>query len=97
MLLYMSTYIVEEETLTNGSSIACIAKRCIVKVANDPSISEYWARSCIGKARQAVEVLVNGIKKYIDNENGIGWLKITETPANTYRELKVDKVIAYLE
>lgn len=73
----------------------CIAKRCMVKVANDP-INRAFTQF-IGKARQVVEVVIDGMKKYLDNEDGSGWLHITDRPEVAAREIKPEKIICYLE
>lgn len=75
----------------------CHAKRCVVIVQDDPTYPNYWARPYVGKARQAVEVISHGQRLYIDNEDGTGWIRVTENPNYNFREFKVQAVVGYLE
>jgi hypothetical protein len=76
----------------------CIARRCIVIVGADPRYPAYWAQGLVGRKRQVVEVLrPNGELLYVDNEDGSGWLKVTEAPTGGYRELKARQLITYLD
>lgn len=75
--------------------IPVIAKRCMIRVAG--VITNPVLTSIIGTARQAVEVIYDNRKIYLDNEHGTGWIKLTQEETIPCEELKADKVICYLE
>jgi hypothetical protein len=81
---------------TTAAPTMCITKKCIIQVG-DNNRPNYWAKRLVGAARKAIEVFTPKGTTYIDNEDGSGWLKVTENPNGCYRELKAEKVIGYLE
>lgn len=65
-----------EQTFWNGEPTKCTKVRVIVA---DAAFPLYWAREFIGQEREAVKVELDYDKVfYIDNEDGRGWLKVTE-------------------
>jgi hypothetical protein len=73
----------------------CQAKRCMVQVGDNTDYT--FHNSLVGQVRQAVEVIVNTQKFYLDNEDGTGWMKLIESHRVHCTELKVEKVICHLE
>lgn len=78
------------------NDIPVVAKRCMIQVANSVKYPKFLT-SIVGTVRQAVEVIVDNRKVYLDNENGTGWIKLTQEKSIHCDELYADKVIAYLE
>lgn len=76
--------------------IPVVAKRCMIRVANSVAYPKFL-QSIVGTARQAVEIIVDNKKVYLDNENGEGWIKLTQEASCPCEELQADKVICYLE
>jgi len=73
----------------------CQAKRCMVQVG--ANTDHTFHDSLVGQVRQAVEVIINKQKFYLDNEDGTGWMKLIESNRVHSTKLKVDKVICHLE
>jgi hypothetical protein len=69
----------KEFTYWNGEP--CQAQKCEVEVADALQFKNYWARPLIGQRIKAVEVSVPDPDMepfYLDNEDGEGWIKVTE-------------------
>jgi len=75
---------------------SCIAKRCMILIA-DAADYPPFIKQLVGKVRQAVEIIVDNKKIYLDNEDGSGWMRLIESQAPPTTELQAQKVICYLE
>lgn len=81
------------QTYWNGQPAECRKVRVII---GEPPRPTWWCAEMVGQEREAVEVKQGGDKFYIDNEDGSGWLKVTEglgSPGYPHRSLKVSKII----
>ncbi len=56
----------------------CTAAKVMLKVLDDATFPNYWAREMVGEIIDAVQVTYNGQTFYIDNRGGDGWRKVTE-------------------
>lgn len=84
----------QEKTYWNGEE--CHALHVEVIVADDTRFPLYWARELVGQRRKAIAVTWGGHTFYIDDEDGQGWLKVTEGRGMwTYghRDLAVERVL----
>ena len=63
-----------EETYWNGEP--CDAKRVEVIVGQSPRPT-WWSAKFVGQKRPAVRIRYGGQQFYIDDEDGIGWDKVT--------------------
>lgn len=80
-------------TFWNGEP--CSARVVTVVVGKSPR-KTWWCAEMEGQSRQAVEVDYQGHKFYLDNEDGLGWLKVTEgrgSPAWAHSSVPVQKVL----
>ncbi len=81
------------DTFWNGQP--AVARK--VKVIVGPSLrSTWWCAGMEGQQRDAVEVSQGGQTFYLDNEDGSGWLKVTEGRGSFrwgHRSLPVSKVM----
>lgn len=71
------------ETYWNG--LPTPAERGTAVVADSPEFPRYWAKTAglIGKRIPVVRVVLDGVNygggiAYLDDRDGIGWLKVTE-------------------
>lgn len=83
-----------EAAYWNGERALAVKVRVIVGDA--PQFPNYWARSLVGTEREAVRVTYSGQLFYLDNEDGSGWLKVTEghgSPRYGHRDLAVRREV----
>lgn len=81
------------QTFWNGQP--CQARRVVVEVGPSPRPT-WWCATLEGHKREAVEVVCHEGKFYLDNEDGSGWLKVTEghgSPEIAHSELPVRRVL----
>lgn len=83
------------KTYWNGGP--CQVRRVRVVVADAPEFPKYWARQFVGRERAAVEIVYGeGPPFYLDNEDGSGWLKVTEgkgSPQYGHKSLRVERIV----
>lgn len=83
---------VKAPTLWN--SIPCTAKRCMAVIGTNKLT---MLNGIAGKLRQVVLVIVDGRRFYLDNEDGTGWMKVSDNMRSGYRELPIKQVVCFLE
>ena len=70
-----------ETTYWNG--LPTLAIRGTAVVADAPEFPQYWAKNLIGMRIPVIRVVLEGVNfgggvTYLDNREGVGWLKVTE-------------------
>lgn len=81
-------------TYWNGEPTHCRIVRVIVGPVPVPT---WWCAGLEGTEREAVEVSYGGQRFYLDNEDGSGWMKVTQgrgSPTWAHSSLPVEKVIS---
>ena len=86
-----------DETFWNGEP--CKA-RIVVVIVGKSLRETWWCAKLEGQKRQAVEVNYRGEAPfYLDNENGQGWVKVTEgrgSPQWGHSSIPVERVVEVL-
>jgi len=84
---------------TRWNGERCIAKRCLVEVADTNAFPQYWARYLVGQLVRAVEVNYNNHISYLYDEDGKGWYKVSNGggPRLPHANLIIERVVEYYD
>jgi hypothetical protein len=80
------------DTYWNGQRV--VARRLKGTVGESPS--GWWCSKLKGQIRQVVEVTYYDMVFYIDNQDGSGWIKVTEgrgMPDYPHKSLPISKIL----
>lgn len=65
-------------TFWNGEPCTAVRARLRVGVPPDGLHPQYWAAGYVGQVRAAVRIEYGGRTFHLDDEDGLGWVKVTD-------------------